>query len=70
MMERADVYEDVYGKKLKEKYYGKYDSQKFGKVRVWFIRHLKTKFKNINWEKQLNKWTEDELHYFETLLFS
>lgn len=24
----------------------------------------------VNWEKQINKWTEDELHYFESLLFS
>lgn len=74
MMSKVDEYEDVYGKSLKEKYDGKYDgkydSQKFGKVRVWFIRHSKTNFANVNWEKQSNKWTEDELHYFESLLFS
>lgn len=74
MMERADVYEDVYGKKLKEKYDGKYDgkydSQKFGKVSVWYHRHRKSNFSNVNWEKHINKWTEDELHYFESLLFS
>lgn len=74
VMEKVDDYEDVYGKSLKEKYDGKYDgkydSQKFGKVRVWYARHSKNNFTNINWEKQSTKWTEEELHYFETLLFS
>ena len=74
MMSRVDEYEDIYGKSLKEKYDGKYDgkydSQKFGKVRVWFIRHSKNNFANVKWDKQISKWNEDELHYFESLLFS